>query len=207
MKKNKNTTLRSLELLLIYIAVPLFTAYQLQGIYNLVPLLGMGILLLVLLLRNRGFHNKRFLRLVPVNWAFLIGRFVLVSALVYGFIRFFHRDLLYYLPQENFDRYLLAVALYPFWSVIPQEIVYRAWYYHRYSDLFPNAKVSVLLNSAFFGFSHIVFGNWVAITGAFLVSFVFSHTYRRYNSLLIVVIEHFLYGVMIFSLGMGRFFK
>lgn len=99
------------------------------------------------------------------------------------------------------------MALYPFWSVIPQEIVYRGWYYHRYSDLFPNEKVSVLLNSVFFGFSHIVFGNWVAICGAFLISFVFSHTYRKYGSLLIVVIEHFLYGVMIFSLGMGRFFK
>ncbi|RDV11920.1 CPBP family intramembrane metalloprotease [Pontibacter diazotrophicus] len=207
MKKSRNMIWKTVELLLIYVAVPLFTAYQLHGIYNLVPLLAMGLLLLILLLRSKRFHNRRFLRLVPVNWKFLVGRFVFLSALVYGFMRFFHRDMLYYLPQENFDRYLLAVALYPFWSVIPQEIVYRAWYYHRYSDLFPNKKMSVLLNSAFFGFSHIVFGNWVAIIGAFLISFVFSHTYRKYNSLPIVVIEHFFYGAMIFSLGMGRFFK
>ncbi|MFD2515966.1 type II CAAX prenyl endopeptidase Rce1 family protein [Pontibacter locisalis] len=207
MSKSRTKTLKSLELLFVYVVVPLFTAYQLQGFYNLVPLLVVAVLLLVGLLKSRSFDRKRFWRLEPVNWKFLAGRFLLVSALVYGFIRLFHQELLYYLPQENLDRYLLTVALYPFWSVIPQEIVYRAWYYHRYSDLFQNEKLSILVNSALFGFSHIVFGNWVAVSGAFLVSFVFSHTYRKHDSLLIVIIEHFVYGVMIFSLGMGRFFK
>lgn len=103
MNKSLNMIWKTVKLLLIYVAVPLFTAYQLHGMYNLVPLLGMGILLLVLLLRSKHFHNGRFFRLVPVNWKFLVGRFVLLSALVYGFVRFLHQDMLYYLPQENPD--------------------------------------------------------------------------------------------------------
>ena len=195
------------ELLLIYAAVPLLTAALLEGIFNLIPLLLIAAVLCFLLLRSSSFDNKRFVSVVPVNWKLMGGRFLLLSGLAYGFVRIFHQDLLYYLPQENLDRYVLAVALYPFWSVIPQEIIYRGWYFHRYSGLFPNTTSSVVLNSAFFSLSHIVFGNWVAVGGAFLVNFVFIHTYRKYNSLLIVVLEHFLYGVMIFSLGLGKFFR
>ncbi|AHM62640.1 abortive infection protein [Flammeovirgaceae bacterium 311] len=96
--------------------------------------------------------------------------------------------------------------MYPFWSVIPQEIVYRTWYYQRYGDLFASQRTSIFVNSLLFGFAHIVFGNGVAIVGAFLVSLIFSHTYTKYNSLLVVSIEHFFYGVMIFTLGMGKYF-
>lgn len=195
------------ELLLLFVAIPLFTNYQLKGIYNLVPLLIVAVILLIILLNDQNFQNNQFVRIVPVNWKMLIVRFIITSAAVFTFIYFFREKLLYYLPQEKPEKYLLAIGLYPFWSVIPQEIVYRAWYYHRYSRLFPNMKLAVVVNSLLFGFSHIVFDNWIAVIGAFLVSFIFSHTYKKYNSLLIVIIEHFFYGVMIFSLGLGKFFK
>lgn len=124
----------------------------------------------------------------------LIGRFLLVSLVVFCFVYIFHRELLYYLPQENPNPYLLTLVLYPFLSVIPQEIVYGAWYYQRYSKLFRSQITSIFVNSLLFGFAHMVFGNGVAIVGAFPVSFIFSHTYTKYNSLLVVIIEHFCYG-------------
>ncbi|MTI24155.1 CPBP family intramembrane glutamic endopeptidase [Fulvivirga kasyanovii] len=195
------------ELLFLFVAIPLFTKYQLKGFYNLVPLLVVAVILLVTLLKDQSFHNRQFVRLVPVNWKLLITRFLIISAVIYIAIRVFQEELLYYLPQEKPEKYLLAIALYPLWSVIPQEIVYRAWYYHRYSELFPNVKLAVFVNSLLFGFTHIVFDNWIAVSGAFAVSFIFSHTYRKYNSLLTVIIEHFFYGVMIFSLGLGKFFR
>ena len=53
---------------------------------------------------------------------------------------------------------------------------------------------------------HIVFMNPVAVLLSLVGGFLFSATYSKTKSLLWVSVEHSLYGMLIFTLGLGKFF-
>jgi membrane protease YdiL (CAAX protease family) len=67
-------------------------------------------------------------------------------------------------------------------------------------------KLSVLTNAALFAFAHIFFKNWVAVIGAFAAGILWAMTYLGSRSLLVVSIEHALYGDLLFTLGIGYYF-
>jgi len=64
----------------------------------------------------------------------------------------------------------------------------------------------IFINALLFSFSHIIFNNWLAIILTFFISFLFAYTYKKSNSLLVVSLEHALYGNLIFTVGIGDFF-
>jgi membrane protease YdiL (CAAX protease family) len=53
---------------------------------------------------------------------------------------------------------------------------------------------------------HIVFRNWPAILLTCAGGWLFGTTYRRTSSLLLVSVEHALYGCAIFTIGYGNYF-
>jgi membrane protease YdiL (CAAX protease family) len=61
--------------------------------------------------------------------------------------------------------------------------------------------------SAFaFGYAHIIFLNWIAVAMTTFGGFLFARDYTRHRSLSLVCLEHALYGCLIFTVGLGRFF-
>jgi membrane protease YdiL (CAAX protease family) len=100
----------------------------------------------------------------------------------------------------------LIMILYPTLSVVPQELVYRVFFFHRYGSLFSSEKIMITTNAALFSFGHILFGNWIALAGGFVGGLLWADTYRRSGSLLVVSIEHALYGSLAFTIGIGRYF-
>jgi membrane protease YdiL (CAAX protease family) len=101
---------------------------------------------------------------------------------------------------------VVTIITYPILSVVPQETIYRAFFFHRYSSLFKTKGIGVLANSLLFAFGHILFKNWVAIVGSFIASLLWATTYLGNRSLLIVTIEHAFYGNLAFTLGIGDHF-
>lgn len=197
------------ELLIIYICLPLFVEYllDLKGMYKVIPVVVIAVLMVIALWYDKSFNKKILFGWVPVQWKNVWLRVAGLAILSFLFVYFFYPHLLFQFPQQSWSKYLLALALYPFASVIPQEIVFRVWYYHRYKDIFHSDRWSIFFNSLFFSFTHIVFENWIAILGAFFISFIFTYIYRKYKSLPVVSTEHYLYGVVIFTIGLGKFFK
>jgi membrane protease YdiL (CAAX protease family) len=57
-----------------------------------------------------------------------------------------------------------------------------------------------------FGFAHIILGNWIAVALCTIGGLLFALTYQRSGSLLLVCIDHALFGNFIFTIGLGRFF-
>jgi membrane protease YdiL (CAAX protease family) len=100
----------------------------------------------------------------------------------------------------------LIMIVYPVLSVVPQEIVFRTFFFHRYRSLFAHERVSVVTNAALFAFAHIIFRNWVAVIVSFVAGLVWAMTYLGSRSLLAVSIEHALYGNFVFTLGIGYYF-
>ncbi len=85
------------------------------------------------------------------------------------------------LPRDA-DVYANAVAddpgALPLLSVIPQELVFRTFFFHRYGPLFGDWKwIGVAVNGLLFGFAHIIFDNWIAVAGSAVIGAIIAYRY------------------------------
>lgn len=110
------------------------------------------------------------------------------------------------LPREKPVLYLFVMVAYPLLSVYPQEIAYRALFYHRYAPAFGSGWTALVVNACFFGWGHIIFQNSVAVLLTLAGGAIFSLTYVKSRSLLASSVEHSLYGCALFTIGLGWYF-
>lgn len=102
--------------------------------------------------------------------------------------------------------WLIVMVLYPILSVIPQEFMFRSFFFRRYRSLFFNEWLLIAVSAFSFGFVHIVFHNWMSPILAGIGGLFFSLSYRIHHSLKWAVVEHSFYGCMIFTAGIGFYF-
>lgn len=110
------------------------------------------------------------------------------------------------LPRNHPLLWVLIMVAYPLLSVVPQELIYRRFLFHRYAVLLPDIRTRVAASAAAFGFAHIIFLNVWAVLLAGCGGILFAGTYARTRSLGACSIEHALYGALVFTIGLGRFF-
>jgi len=101
---------------------------------------------------------------------------------------------------------LLMVLLYPFFSALPQELIFREFFFYRYRSLFPNPQVLIAVNVVVFAFAHVYFMNWIVIVFTLVGGALFALTYQQTRSLLVVTLEHSIYGLVILSSGLWEYF-
>ncbi len=99
--------------------------------------------------------------------------------------------------------WLFILFVYSFFSVYPQEIIYRTFYFERYKALFKNDSLFIFVNAIIFSLGHIFFKNSLVIILTFLGGLLFAITYIKTKSTLLVSIEHAVYGCWLFTIGMG----
>lgn len=109
------------------------------------------------------------------------------------------------LPADR-ATWLAGLALYPFLSAWPQELLYRVFFFHRYAKLLGSERALLGTNALAFGALHLVYPNLVAPLLSIPAGFFLALTYRRTKSMGPVWLEHTVYGFLLFSLGLGAFF-
>lgn len=202
----RKRVLLSAEIISIYILLPLVYAMGWLPIHEVILMVGGALIMAIVLYKDPAFDNRIFTRPGRWSWQHKMIRLFLVTAGAVAIQMFTAPGMMFYYPAQKTWLYVIIIILYPFVSVIPQEIVFRAFFYYRYKDLTNSRLLLVTLNSLLFGFAHIIYGNWIAPVSAFLISFFLSHTYQKSNSVKEVSIEHFLYGAMVYTIGLGYFF-
>lgn len=108
-------------------------------------------------------------------------------------------------PFERPRLWLSVMLLYPVLSVIPQVVIFRAFFFERYGNLFAS-RLLWLVNGLCFGLAHAFYGNWIAPTGSFLAGVMLAYSFEQHRSVKWGVIEHAAYGCLAFTLGIGWFF-
>jgi uncharacterized protein len=198
--------IRWIEMTVIFVGVPLLVSGDLVPRHKILALLAVCIVSLVLLLRNKTFDRSRFGLNGFRNWRPLSLRFVIIAGCLALYMVFVEPGNVLAILRHKPAFWGLIMIAYPVLSVVPQEIVYRAFFFHRYSSLFTHKSVSIVANAALFAFSHILFRNWVAVIGSFVVGLFWATTYLGSRSLLVVSVEHAVYGNFAFTLGIGYYF-
>lgn len=110
------------------------------------------------------------------------------------------------LPKERPTLWLAILALYPWFSVLGQEIVFRPLFFCRYGHLFPSDRVRILVNAVVFAAAHLFFQNWIAPLMTFGGGLLFAWVYQRSRSFPAVFLMHWIAGGLVFTLGLGLFF-
>lgn len=110
------------------------------------------------------------------------------------------------LPLHATGLWLIIMVAYPIFSVWPQEVVYRAFFHHRYEPVLRAPIARILVGGLVFGFMHVVFLNWLAPAMTLVGGLLFAWTYERSRSLFAATVEHALWGCLVFTIGIGWYF-
>ena len=200
----------AIEFILIFILLPvLLFFFRFHIKHLLIPvLLVFGGACLFVLLRDRGFRREQLwgARNFLANLKGVLLRFVIGGIALFFLVYVFKADLLFRFPRERFYLWLVVMILYPLLSAYPQELIYRAFLFHRYKSLFPRTWQIVVVSGLSFGLAHLFFNNWPAPVFSAVGGLMFARTYAKTGSLLITAIEHGLWGDLIFTLGLGLYF-
>jgi uncharacterized protein len=186
--------------LLFFGLVGLYIAVHVPG--GPIPVLLLAAVVIVVYLRRQAvplLGPVRGLKGVLALWA-------LVSALTVVAVALFDGENLFILPRENPGLWVLICVFYPLASVCPQELLYRGFLMHRYAPAFGTGKGAAAASAVAFGFAHLLFGNVIAVVATIAGGWLFARRYQRTGSLLVVSIEHALYGITIFTVGLGQYF-
>lgn len=199
-----------LEMLGLFFAGPLALWWIRERIPGLlIPmLLGLGVLCFGYLRFAPGFRTMSIFEpsALRAQMTRILRHFAIGAPLVALLAWWWAPERLFELIQTRPLLWLAIVLFYPLLSVYPQEIVYRAFFFHRYERLFRREWALIVVNGLAFGVAHVFFGNWLAPALTALGGMLFAFTYSRARSLLPVVVEHGLWGDFIFTIGLGWFF-
>jgi membrane protease YdiL (CAAX protease family) len=174
-----------------------------------IPFLVAGAIGTVWYLRSqKDFDRRNFFRtsairgeLRPMLILWAISAAVVVTSLV-----LLAPERLFELPRENPTIWVFVMVFYPLLSVYPQELIFAGFLFHRYRPVFGSGAGFVVASAAAFGFVHIIYGHWLSVVLTTFLGAVLAHRYAKTRSLAVVWLEHALYGLLAFSVGLGSFF-
>ncbi len=195
--------LKKFEFFFIFLVLPSVIFFLDSSIIVFATLYLVFILSLVILYFDKTFLFASMKK--KIDWKFIIIFSIIFLCLGFFYILLVNRDLLFIFPKTNFKLWLIVIFIYPFLSVIPQEIVYRVFFFQRYFPKINSIYFAIALNLIVFSYGHVVFNNLHAILITAIVSPIFAYAYLK-KSFLTCVVLHSLGGQIIFTLGLGKYF-
>ena len=192
--------------LLFYGLVGLYIAARLPG--GPIPVLVVGAVAVVVHLRRRRGDRPELVGAGALRGALprVLLLWLVISLLATAIVALVARDDLFDMPREQPLLWALIVVGYPLLSVYPQELLFRAFLLDRYAPVFGRGRAAAAASAVAFGFAHLLFGNVLAVVATVAGGWLFARRYQRTGSLLTVSVEHALYGLTIFTIGLGQYF-
>jgi len=195
---------RLIEFFLIFIIIPVSFALAFPiWIKMSLGILGFIYIIYVLL----KVENNKFELRKHINWKqFWIRSFIKLICIVLIttlYMYWVERHNLFIVVKTKPMLWSAILFVYSVFSVYPQELVYRTFFFQRYESLFRNDVLFILVNAALFSLAHIFFKNTLVMILTFVGGILFALTFKKTKSTLLVSIEHAIYGCWLFTVGMG----
>jgi membrane protease YdiL (CAAX protease family) len=201
----KSIRYRLIEFFIIFILVPVCFALEFPiWIKMVIGLLGFAYIIYVLL----KVENNKFKITQHLNWKQFwlrtLLKLVVIAALTTVYMYFVDKNNLFIVIKTKLMLWLMILFIYSIFSVYPQELIYRTFFFQRYESLFRSDLLFIITNAALFSLAHIFFKNALVMLLTFIGGILFALTFKKTKSTLLVSIEHAIYGCWLFTVGMGE---
>ena len=196
------------EFLLLFVAVPVAHVVFFETFGPFIPLAAVFVIATVMLAFTPGFRWVAFVdvRRLGKHLKMLFALTVLCGGVTVGLALLTVPDRFLWFPRSSPDQFLMVISLYPFLSVLGQEIAYRLLFFERYRGLFSSDGTAIAASAFVFALAHAFYFNWVAVGLSFAGGLVFAWAYVRSESFLVVWLLHSFAGQILFASGLGIFF-
>jgi membrane protease YdiL (CAAX protease family) len=200
----KSVNYKLTEFFIIFIVLPI--SFALQYPWQIKLIIGfLGFLYIIFILLK---IEKNTFKIAPnLNWKLFwketIVKLVLIALITSVFVWITDRESLFEVLRNKPKLWIFILFIYSIFSVYPQELIYRTFFFQRYQALFSNEKLFLFLNAIVFSLGHIFFKNALVMVLTFLGGILFALTFNKTKSTLLVSIEHAIYGSWLFTVGMG----
>ncbi|WP_343328829.1 CPBP family intramembrane glutamic endopeptidase [Polaribacter staleyi] len=201
----QTTRCKFFELLLIFVLIPISFAFDYSPILKLIiGLLGFTYITYVLF----KVEKIKFRIEKNINWKHFwtttLIKFLIIALITTSFVWFTDKENIFTVMLNKPSLWILILLFYTFFSVYPQELLYRTFFFKRYQNLFKNESLFILVNALLFSAAHLMFRNTLVLFLTFIGGILFAITYNKTKSTLLVSIEHSIYGCWLFTVGMGN---
>lgn len=203
--KTNTAQKRSIELVLLFIFYPIFLAIDVVSLkirLSFVPFL--LIYIAAISYQNRNNLLKKRKQIKPNKfWIQTIIRLFIIAIATTLYVLYKDNTLLFSPILEQPLLWIKMIFIYTFFSVLPQEYLYRVFYFKRYQSLFKNKNTLFITNALVFSLAHLMFHSILILLITLIGGYIFALTYNKTKSWLWVCIEHAIYGSWLFTVGMG----
>lgn len=194
-----------IEFIILFILVPILLVLPIASVFKIFPVVSGFVYLLFILYQYTGFKinipsKKNFISFLR----FFIPRLVPVLVLGYLYIYLTNPDELFGVIMNDPGLWVTILFVYSFVSVLPQELIYRTFFFHRYTQLVKNKYFFIFLNAFVFSISHMFLRSWFVLLITFFGGIMFALTYKKTQSTWLVSLEHAVYGLWLFTVGIGQ---
>ena len=171
-------------------------------------LIMLSIFAMTIVLSKREVYKKNLLsfKINPTTQKKIVKRFLVLIPAVFILSAILTPSQLFRYPVKEPINWVLTAPIYSLFSALPQEILYRVFFFQRYKPIFRKKSTLFLANALAFSFLHIIYNNPVAPILSFAGGYLFSSTYNDTGSLPITALEHSIYGYFIFTAGLGQIY-
>ncbi|MCY3982968.1 MAG: CPBP family intramembrane metalloprotease [Roseovarius sp.] len=195
------------EASLLYVAAPVVMAVFLPANWLFLMLFIVMAIGLILLWRTPGVRLSDLLRgFGRIDWKTTCVFTAVTAIICYMVVMAYEPDSAFRLLRENPPLLLIIAILYPILSALPQEIIYRPLFFHRYGGLISSANQAVFVNAALFSLAHLMYWNLVVAAMTFCGGLIFAGVYSKTGNFPMVVLLHAIAGNLIFAFGLGIYF-
>ncbi|PWK19692.1 CPBP family intramembrane glutamic endopeptidase [Xanthomarina spongicola] len=201
----KSTTYKLIEFFIVFILIPISFTLD-YSIWLKLAICVLGFIYVVFVLLK--VENNKFKIATYLNWKLFwkqtIVKLTVIAILTTLFVYFTDKESLFQVVQNKPLKWLIILFVYSVFSVYPQELIFRTFYFQRFQTFFKNKNLFIFINAIVFSLAHLFFRNTLVLIMTFLGGILFALTYSKLKSTLLVSIEHAIYGCWLFTVGMGE---
>ena len=138
-----------------------------------------------------------------VFWRQTLLKLLVISMVTVLYMVFVDADNLFVVVLNKPMLWVVILFIYSVFSVYPQELIFRTFFFKRYESLFSSPRLVIFMNAILFSMAHLLFKNTLVLFLTFCGGLLFAWTFMRTRSTILVTIEHAIYGCWLFTVGMG----
>jgi uncharacterized protein len=208
MKVNKRYIFRGIEFVLLFFGIPLYLYIDSPITHAVLLLLPVTVGVLFFLWLKKDFRFNSLVRMDVSRDVILKNCIVMLFTALFliAFVFFSDRENLFRLPRENTRIWLLLCLFYPLFSAYLQEIIFRTFLFERYASLFKKSWLLIFTSGFTFSFVHIVYYSPVSVISTFVAGIYLAWVYAKTGSVLFTTILHSIFGILVFTTGLGQHF-